>query len=175
MVAQGVFRTLFGVSGLVLGPIGAFAVDMTPGKGGPAKVAAVQVLKTGQILSMAPEGRNPLDDRPTGPFKPGAVNIGKQAAAELRRTVYFVPIFVRYGRYAPTWISELPGGLRYVVVFFNPWYFRRGATVVIGKAMPSTELSEDDLQASEQLRQHVISFDPLRRKGDQVKETKGGS
>jgi 1-acyl-sn-glycerol-3-phosphate acyltransferase len=165
MAAQGVFRFAWGLGGLLVGPMGAFSADVDRGKGGPAREAAVRVLTTGQTLGMFPEGWAYLDGR-MGPMKKGAVRIAKEAARQLGKTTYLVPVFIRYGRYPGSWILKFSPPVQYLIVFTNWWWFRRGATIVVGKPIPSTALPEDDGEATELLRQHIVALDPSGRNGE---------
>ena len=139
MAAQGVFKFGWGLGGLLVGPMGAFCADLDRGKGGPAREAAVKVLTSGQILGMFPEGWAYLDGK-MGPMKKGSVRISREAARILGKTTYQVPVFIRYGRYPGSWIRKLSPPLEYLFVLLNSWYYRRGATIVVGKPIPSTAL-----------------------------------
>jgi 1-acyl-sn-glycerol-3-phosphate acyltransferase len=157
MLARGVFTSLFGLGGFLAGAFGAFAVDIEKGKGGPAREVAVQVLTSGQRLVMFPEGWAWLDGE-MREFHRGASMIAKEAAATLGRKTYIVPVHLRYGRYPGQWITKLPAGLQYLLVFLMFWRYRRGVTVTVGKPIPSTKLPRDDVEATEFLRQSVLNL-----------------
>lgn len=161
MAAQGVFTFGHGFGALLAGPCGAFAVDLTKGKGAPARLAAIKVLTSGQVLVMFPEGWAYLDGH-MGPLHKGAVRIAKEAHHELGKPVKIVPVFLRYGRYPGQWIKRFSPPLQYYWVFMNKWYYRRGCTVVIGKPILSSELPEDDCAATEMLRQRITGLDPQK-------------
>lgn len=161
MAARGVFRFGFGLGSLIAAPTGAFPVDLTPGKGGPAREAGVRVLTSGQTLVMFPEGWAYLDGS-LGPFKKGAVRIARQAARQLKDTVHIVPVYLRYGRYPGSWIKKLSPPLEYLFVFLMSWYYRRGVTAVIGKPISSSDLPADDAAATELLKQRIVALDPAQ-------------
>lgn len=158
MATSGVMSCLGGLGALVFGPMGVFAVNIDRGKGGPARLSAIKVLASGQALLMFPEGWTYLDGK-TGPFKKGAVNIAKAAAAELGETTYIVPVHLRYGKYPGPWILKLPIRLQYLLLFVAFPFFRRGVKVVIGKAIASSSLPESDQEGTEQLRNAVLALD----------------
>lgn len=165
MAARGVFTFAGGWGALLCAPMGAFAVDLSPGMGGPAKDAAVKVLTSGETLCMFPEGWAYLNGR-LGPLKKGAVRITREAAQLLGETTYLVPVFLRYGRYPGDWIRKFPPPIEYTFVLLNSWLYRRGVTVVIGKPIPSTELPPDDTRATALLRDRIVALDPLQRNGE---------
>jgi 1-acyl-sn-glycerol-3-phosphate acyltransferase len=160
MAARGVFTFLRGFGALLAGPCGAFSVDLTQGKGGPAREAAIKVLTTNQVLVMFPEGWAYLDGK-MGEMKKGAVRIAKEAAAQLGKPVKIVPVYLRYGRNPGSWIRKLPPTIEYLYMFLNSWYYRRGVTVVIGQAISSADLPDDDDQATEILKDRITDLDPL--------------
>lgn len=161
MAARGWMRIGGGLGALITGPMGAFCVDTRPGMGRPAQDAAVRVVVSGQHLNIFPEG-GAFPDGDTRNFKTGAVRIAQESARQLGRCTFIVPTYIRYGRYAGPWIMRLPEPIRYAVIFFNPWYFRRGVTVVFGTPIASDSLPEDPTQATDVLRQRVLALDPAR-------------
>lgn len=160
MAARGVMRFGFGFGSLIAGPCGAFTADLTPGKGGPARVAGVRVLTSGQVLAMFPEGWAYLDGK-LGPFKKGAVRIAREAATQIGQAVNIVPVHLRYGRYPGNWIRKLHPIFEYLLVFLAFWYYRRGVTCVIGKPISSSTLPSDDTEATEILKKRIVSLDPV--------------
>lgn len=165
LAARGVFTFGGGFGALIAGPGGAIAVDLTHGKGGAAREAAVNVLCSNQKLVMFPEGWAYLDGK-MGPFKRGCVRIAKEAAHRLGKETYVVPVFLRYGKYAGHWITKLPPPLEYFLVFLFFPYFRRGVTVTVGKPIAASQIPADDCEATEMLRQHICSLDPTGRNGE---------
>lgn len=159
MAARGVFTFLRGLGALLVGPVGAFCADLTKGKGGPARIAAVKVLTSFQRLVMFPEGWAYLDGV-MGEFKKGAIRIAREAAHELGQEVYIIPVFLRYGKYPGSWIRKLPPPVEYGLVFLLSPFFRRGLTMVVGKPVPISEFAADDAAATEQLKQMIIALDP---------------
>ena len=162
MAAQALFQAAGGLVSLLAAPGGAFAVDLTKGKGGEAADAAVKVLTTGQTLVIFPEGWAWLDGH-VEQFRKGAVRIGRRAAAELGQPCYYVPSYIRYGRYPGKQILRLPPPLQYLILYSLACFFRRGVTVVIGKPISTADLPADDTVATEFLRQKVLELDPLRQ------------
>lgn len=160
MMARGAFQFCFGWLGMLVSWVGAFSADLTPGKGGPARDAAIQVLKTRQTLVLFPEGWAYLDGV-MGEFKKGAVRIARLASQELGQDVFLAPVFLRYGKYPGSWIRKLPPSVEYALVFFLAFLFRGGLTIVVGKPVPVSSLSADDAVATAQLRELVVALDPL--------------
>jgi len=161
MAARGVFRALWGLGSLICSRVGAFAADLTPGKGGPAREAGIKVLTSGQTLVMFPEGWAYLDGK-LGQLKKGAVRIAREAQNRRGSPVHIVPVFLRYGRYPGSWIKKLNPTLEYLFLFLNAWYYRRGVTAVVGKPISSAELPLDDARATELLAQRIVALDPAK-------------
>lgn len=163
MAARGVFTFAGGLGGLLVGPVGAFCADLTKGKGGPAKDAAVEVLTSGQRLVMFPEGWAYLDGK-LGPFKKGAIRIAREASERLQKPTYVVPVNLRYGKYPGTWITKLPPPIEYFLVLMLFFLFRRGLTMVVGKPIAIDQFSTDDAEATEQLKKMIVALDPAPEK-----------
>lgn len=163
MAAQGVFTFLGGLGGLLVGPMGAFCADLTKGRGGPAKDAAVKVLTSGQRLVMFPEGWAYLDGK-LGEFKKGAIRIAREASAQLKKPTYIVPVNLRYGKYPGSWITRLPPPVEYFLVFALFLFFRRGLTMVVGEPVAIDQFPADDAEATEHLKQLVVALDPAPEK-----------
>lgn len=160
MAARGVFTFARGLGGVIIGPMGAFAADLTPGKGGPAREAAVDVVASGQMLVMFPEGWAYLDGK-LGEFKKGAVRIGRAAAEEIGRPTYLVPTYLRYGKYPGSWIRKLHPMWEYLLVFLLFPIYRRGCTITIGEPISSDDLPADVGEATAFLKERVIALDPM--------------
>ncbi len=159
MAARGVMTFGGGLGSLIFGPMGAFAVDLTKGKGGPAREAAIDVVASKQILGMFPEGWAYLDGV-MGEFKKGAVRIARTAKEELGEETYLLPMYFRYGKYPGSWIRKIPPPAEYFLLLLLFPFYRRGARVVIGEPIASSDLPEDDAAATEFLKQAVIALDP---------------
>lgn len=159
MAAQGLFQAAGGLMSLLAAPCGAFAVDLTRGKGAGAADAAVEVLTSGQTLVMFPEGWAWLDGH-VDKFKKGAVRIVRRAATELGRPCFIIPVFIRYGRYPGTRILRWSSPVQFLILFLLARFFRKGATVVFGKPISTEELPADDTEATDLLRQKVLELDP---------------
>lgn len=160
MAALGVMQAFGGLGALLTGPVGAFGCDLRKGRGGPARLAAIEVLKTHQTLVMWPEGWTNLSPV-MGPFKKGAVNIARTAAQELGEPVYIVPMHLHYGRYPGQWIKKFRIDHQYMLTVLCFPFFRRGVKVVIGEPISSNTLHEDDEVATENLKATIFE---LKRK-----------
>ena len=154
MAALAVMQTLRGIGGLVVGPLGAFACNLERGKGGGAFKAAKEILCTGQTLVMFPEGWTTLTGK-FGPFKKGVVRIARGAAEEMGEETYVVPVSITYGRYANESILRLPIQVQYLALAACFLWYRRGATVIFGKPIPSSALPESDDEATEMLKSTI--------------------
>ncbi len=166
MAAQEVFTFAGGLGGLLVAPLGAFSADLTHGKGGPAREAAIDVLTSGQRLVMFPEGYAYLDGH-LGEFKKGAVRIAREASRRLGKMTYVIPVNLRYGRYPGSWIRKFPPPVQYLLVFLLSALYRRGLTMVVGEPIPVDKFSTNDVEATEQLKQAIIALDPALRKETQ--------
>lgn len=160
MAHETVFQAGFGLGALLCAPAGAFvAHDSIRDNGVRARAASVKVLTSGQTLVLLPEGLTNFE--PTMlPLKDGAVRILKEAARQLGKTTYIVPAYTRYGKYPGAWIQKYRRPIQYLLVFLMLAWYRRGATMVIGKPIASTELPDDDAAATELLRQRIMELDP---------------
>lgn len=161
MAATEVMRFAGGLLGLLCSYFGAFAVDRRPGHGATGRKAAIEVLVSGQKLGMFPEGWCSLDGK-MAPFRKGAVRVAKDAAKQLGSSVQIVPIHISYGRYPGAWGKRLGSNLAYFWVFFFFWYYRQGATVVIGKPISSDALPKDESTATQMLYDRVSELAPMR-------------
>lgn len=159
MAARGVMTFGGGLGSLIFGPMGAFAVDLTKGKGGPAREAAIEVVASGQTLGMFPEGWAYLDGV-MGEFKKGAVRIAKASAEILGEEVYLLPMYFRYGKYPGSWIRKIPPPAEYFLLLLLFPFYRRGVHVVIGEPIAASELPADDVQGTALLKEAVAALDP---------------
>jgi 1-acyl-sn-glycerol-3-phosphate acyltransferase len=157
MVAAGVFRFACGLLGRIAGACGAFRVDLDPGKGGPAREAAVHVLVSGQTLVLFPEGWIHMDGA-LGPLKTGAARILREAARRRGCPLPVVPVHLRYGRHPGAWIRRLPCPLQFLVVLLAwPW-FRRGVAVRVGVPISSDALPANAARATAMLRAALVAL-----------------
>lgn len=154
MAAQGVMQALGGLGGLLVGPFGAFGVNLDRGKGGRALRSAVFCIGTGQVLVMWPEGWTYLDGE-MRPFKRGAVRIAKDGAIINEFDTKIVPVGINYARLPGKTIMRLPIKLQYLALVLAFPFFRKGVTVVFGKPIASSDLPECDRQASAYLQEKV--------------------
>jgi 1-acyl-sn-glycerol-3-phosphate acyltransferase len=159
MAALGAMRFAGGIGALLLGPIGAFAANLDQDQGASALRAAVRVLTSNQTLLIFPEGWSWLDGV-TRPFKKGVVRIAKIASKRMKQTVPIIPVFIRYGRYPGCWINRFHPALQYFIVFFSFFLYRRSVTVVIGNPVSREELPSDDTEATDHLRNQILTLDP---------------
>ncbi|MBX9686104.1 MAG: 1-acyl-sn-glycerol-3-phosphate acyltransferase [Candidatus Obscuribacterales bacterium] len=162
MAAKGVMTAFGGWGGVLAGPMGGFAADLTPGKGGAARETAVRIMTDGSLpLVLFPEGWTYLDGS-GGPYKKGAVRIVKAAASETGKETYLLPVHLEYGKYPGKWITKLNPRLEYLLMLLLFWNYRRGCTITIGKPIAASELPKDDAEATEMLRQRILSLKPKR-------------
>ena len=153
MAGAGFMRVL----GLLAGRMGAYSIDVTNRGGLAAIEASVQLLTSNQSICMFPEGELYW---PPGPFKTGAVRIAAEASKRLGKPITIVPVFLRYGRYPGKWVHGMPDYARYTMPLFNPFWYRRGVTVVFGKPFSFTELPANPRLAAIELKRRVSQLDP---------------
>lgn len=160
MAARGVFTFGKGLGALLFGPMGAFAVDLTKGKGGPAKDVSVELVAARDRLVIFPEGWAYLDGI-TRDFKNGAVRINREASEILDgEEVYLLPTYLRYGKYPGEWILKIGPPAEYFLLMLLFPFYRRGVTVVFGEPIPTSALPDDEDEATEYLKQAVLALDP---------------
>lgn len=158
--AQAVMQAFGGWVGYIFGRWGVYAVDTSNGRN--ALLASIKVLCSGgdaNIVPIFPEGHTNSDGQ-VGPFKTGAVRMIAAASQELGKPVPVIPGYIRYGRYPGSWIMKHSFAVQWLLVFLGAWYWGRGATLVIGDPIYSSELPADPRLATEYLRQRVIALDP---------------
>lgn len=156
-----VATAFWGLGGLLVGPCGVISVDLARGKGHPAYLAGVQVLKERQRLIVFPSGWAKLDGI-EAEHKTGVVRMAKEVSAALGEPVYMLPGFIRYGRYPGSWIVKWPAPIGYFFMFvFRSWY-RNGAVVNIGKPISSADLPDDPHAAKDLLHDRIMELDPGR-------------
>ena len=160
LAARRFFRFCFGLPSLIAARCGAISVDLRRGKGRPAHDASVEVLRRGETLVMFPEGYAYLDSK-LGPFRKGATRIAREAAGKLGRPVAIIPMCIRYGRSPGSWIRKWNEPTQYFWTLLNAWYYRRGATVVIGKPISSADLPQGDTEAADFLAAAIARLDPI--------------
>jgi hypothetical protein len=68
---------------------------------------------------------------------------------------------IRYGRSPGSWIRKWNEPSQYFWTLLNWWYYRRGATDVIGKPISSADLPEGDTEAADFLAASVARLDPI--------------
>lgn len=145
MTGRGNFRAVWGLIGLLIARWGGFSADTRTGHGGPAVDVSVEVLRSGQLLVMAPQGRTHLDGE-IGDIKTGAFRIARKAAAVIGVPVSMTCANVEYGRYAPHWMQRMPEALAYLLQIFCFWYFHAGVKVTL-QTISSADLPADDEEA----------------------------
>jgi 1-acyl-sn-glycerol-3-phosphate acyltransferase len=170
MADEDVLRFGFGLGALTLVPVGAFpARDEGPDSNLRTFAAGAKFLASGFSLLIFPEGHTNFNLK-MQPVKRGAVQIAKLASTTLGKPVYIIPAFIRYGRYFPMWIQRIKPPLQYLIVLLAFFYFRRGATVVIGKPISSTEFPSSDNEACNFLGDRIVALDP----GDEAQGVEAG-
>lgn len=166
-MAHGRVMTFFwGLLGVWLSKAGVFAANDEIRDGGArTREAATKMLEGGETLVIMPEGLTNFSPE-VAPFKPGTVKIAREAARRMGQPVYLVPVYIRYGKYPGAWLAKLDRALQYFVVFLLFPFYRRGARVVVGKAISTAELVDSkgrelsDEEASELFRQRIVALDP---------------
>lgn len=161
LVDSSVFKFFGGYAGLLLSAGGGIPVDLEKGKGTAARLAGIKAMVSGRDLVIFPEGYAYLDGS-VNEFKKGTVRIAKAAAAESGAETYIVPVYMRYGKYAPAWFKKYSNPVQFALIFLMAPYYRAGLEIVIGKAIPASQLPEDDVAANAILRQAVVELDPLK-------------
>lgn len=122
--AQSVMQFMGGLLGLILGPLnGCFAV--ASGKGVAVKTA-VKLLKSKEPIGICPEAWAYMDDAPLRPFHNGAVRMAAGAGVPI------VPVYIKYGSYAPKCFNKLPFVLQVVLNCLDPLQ-RATAFIVVGE------------------------------------------
>lgn len=160
MVHPGVFSALGGIGAWIAAPAGAIvAQDGIKDKGLRARGAAVKALVAGEPFVILPEGWTNYKAK-MGVCRQGAVKIAKAAGSELGKPIPIVPAFIRYKRYPADWTLKVPSVLFYLLMILLAPFYRRGAVIVIGKPLWSTELSPDDEIATAQLKERIEALDP---------------
>jgi 1-acyl-sn-glycerol-3-phosphate acyltransferase len=160
MPAVGVMHFAGGMGAHVISrPMAAIPVQILPGQGGPAQEAAIAALTKGDTIVIFPEGWAYQDGAP-GPFKRGAARIALGATKQLGQPIPLIPIFIKYNRYAPNWITRLGPPWEYFLLALGSWYYRRGAIATVGTPFMSTELPDDVDAATAFIRTRVLSLCP---------------
>lgn len=148
--AQSVMQFMGGLLGLILGPLnGCFAV--APGKGVAVKTA-VKLLKSKESIGICPEAWAYMDDAPLRPFQNGAVRMAAGAGVPI------VPVYIKYGSYAPKCFNKLPFVLQVVLNCLDPFQ-RSTAFIVVGEpySLPADcDVAEETLK----LYDKVSSLEP---------------
>lgn len=162
-----VMRSLGGLLGVYVSKFGVFASNDSIKDGGVrTRAAAVEMLVNGENLVIFPEGLtnfSPTMDN----FRNGTVIIARNAAEKLGKPVYVVPSYIRYGRYPGPWLARFDRALQFFMVFVGFPLFRRGATVVVGNPISTTELYvktdgslRSDDEATAFLKSRIAVLDP---------------
>ena len=160
--AQGVMRAFGGILGGWFGSCGAYSVDLS--NGAAALKASVKVLSSGDeanVIVLFPEAWTHMDGV-VRKFKTGTVRMAKEASQILGQPVYIVPGYIRYGRYLSGWMTKLPIPIQWLIPVLGVVWYRRGCQVVIGDPISSVNLSDDPAEATELLRNKILSLDPAR-------------
>jgi 1-acyl-sn-glycerol-3-phosphate acyltransferase len=156
-----------GLLGVYVSKFGVFAANDSIRDGGVrTRAAATEMLVKGETLVILPEGLTNFS--PTmAAFKNGTVIIARNAAEKLGKPVNLVPTYIRYGRYPGPWLARFDRAVQFFMVFFGFPFFRRGATMVIGKPINTDELYKKpdgtlrtDDEATAILKSRIQILDP---------------
>jgi 1-acyl-sn-glycerol-3-phosphate acyltransferase len=159
MADEDVLSFGLGLGALFLVPLGAFpARDKSPDSNLRTIAAGAKFLASGFSLLIFPEGHTNFNLK-MQPVKKGAIRIAKLASTMFGKPVYIVPAYIRYGKYFPVWIQRIKPPLQYLIVLLGFFYFRRGATVVIGKPISSADFPSSDNEACEFLADRIVALD----------------
>ena len=163
MLDEDVLRFGFGLGALICVPAGGFPVrDGTRGSNLHACEAGAQYLASGYTLLIFPEGHTNFSLK-MQPLKKGAIRIARLAENKLGRPVFIVPAHIRYGRYPSGWIRKIKPPLQYFIVFLGFFYFRRGATVIFGEPISTSDLPASEKSACNFLAEKIQSLDTGER------------
>ncbi len=161
MAAIGVLKFAGGLSGYYLKDCGAIPMEIAGSREEKALWRFSQLLAAGKTLSMFPEGWIHLDGV-TQEFRKGVVHIAREAEAMLGQPVHIVPIFISYGRYPGKLVTSLKVPFDFLFTLIAAPLYRAGATVCIGKAIPSSSLPADVSEAVKMLRDRVVELNPKK-------------
>jgi 1-acyl-sn-glycerol-3-phosphate acyltransferase len=131
MTAYEEMRGFWGLKAIVMGAMGTFAVDRSKGKS--VIEPAVEVLVSGQSLTIFPEGRV-SETEACQPFKKGAAVIGSVALKRIPagERIAIVPVNIKYHhRHDPTARTDF---------FKMGLKWRGGVTVTVGKPLYLDEM-----------------------------------
>ncbi len=159
IAALGLFQFGGGLGALIFSRWGAFCTDLSKGRGGAALKSAVRVVASGETLLMFPEGWANMDGLVRS-FKPGAVQIARLAAVKVGAPITIVPVHLSYGAYPGAWVMRFPTSIQCLVMLSGLLFFRKGVHVTIGKPLLSSELPENTIAATEELRRAIIDLSP---------------
>jgi len=155
MAARGVMTAICGLLGLLLSKMGAFSASARAG---------IELLCSGQSMVIFPEGWTYLDGV-MGRCHQGVVRISKMSAKRRGKPCYIVPCYFRYHRYPSSWIRRLPIVCQYLLLTLALPYYRRGLQVVVGEAISSVDLPDNDEAATSMIAASIAKLDPNLQHG----------
>ena len=90
---------------------------------------------------------------------------GIQGAKRRGKPCYIVPCYFRYHRYPSSWIRRLPIVCQYLLLTLALPYYRRGLQVVVGEAISSVDLPDNDEAATSMIAASIAKLDPNLQHG----------
>jgi 1-acyl-sn-glycerol-3-phosphate acyltransferase len=163
MAHDDVFRKGLGLGKFLFRKLGAFSAGNGTCSGAQhAYKTGVNALIAGETLVIQPEGRISFAPK-IFRFRSGAVRILNQASNQLGKSVSVVPAFIKYGRYPGGWIHFTENSTwQGLLLLLGSFYFRRGATVIFGRPISSTEIPRNNRIASSFLLSKVAELGDIR-------------
>jgi 1-acyl-sn-glycerol-3-phosphate acyltransferase len=156
--AQGVMQAFGGLTALLFGRWGVYAVNLE--NGAAAREATSKVMKQREMVVLFPEAWTNMDGVVKPFTKTGAIRTTREAAEFLGEEIKIYPGYMRYGRYPGKWILKLPIPLQWAVPLVGWFRYKRGCTIVIGDGIGCHSLPSDPHEAMNALHQAVVSLDP---------------
>jgi 1-acyl-sn-glycerol-3-phosphate acyltransferase len=152
MTHELVFRSLSGYGTKIALACGCFPVDLKSPE--TAIDLSVDVLRTGQVLAVCPEGRSSMDGR-LGHFHTGCIRVAQKAELVTGLPTHFVPSRTIYRHHPGSWIRRFPFPVQYLLVTLLFPLYRGGKTVYFGTPFALGDLPDDVQLATLNLRSRV--------------------
>jgi|GEM_PF-5722156 1-acyl-sn-glycerol-3-phosphate acyltransferase len=159
MTAIGVLKFAGGLSAHYLKGCGAVPIEIAGENANKALWRFSRLIAAGKTLALFPEGWIHLDGV-TRDFKKGVILIARKSAKLLGRPVRILPIYVRYGKYPGSFVSNIGVPFDYLITLITGPLSRAGSTVYIGEPILSDALPSDSDAAIKLLHEKVIELNP---------------